>query len=497
MIPAVSATRGGVAGPPADHHDTSATTSGTEGMITSSSCNNNMMEGNDPPSGRCNNSNGGGSAATATAGGDPNSKLYSCCPPTNNSDNGTTTLGGIMIPHENDVLLGRGGNNNKHSGNNQLRAFARDLVLQYVKSSKKGKSHLSRLLVKQVREMNPPGRFLKQHRLTKEWTDVGDKVAREKASQVLRDAIALLTKNGTNTKNNKTTKRIIEHTTAAKKSKHSCPAVSSSTSSNAARKGILTSSCFDDDTTKDHAGAAAGNLLQQQENSNKRNEIDAKQTFQQEDRNVSMAYPPPPRTAARWRMTTTCSKHDIAPNSITAFRQRGSTSCTPRPTRSGATTTATTGSLPSSLHYHDASGWNHADPLTHHFDSLCSQHQNEDLFPYLPTSASRRIVTPSSCSSLSKNNQMLPSSHLKQERNPCFSFDPSEDHNTSSKNTSNYHDDDDISILMYHRQQQNLNYNQHQQAGLDSTYHHQIMDLSQLDHPSIFDQWDSISLFDM
>lgn len=95
-----------------------------------------------------------------------------------------------IIPHENDVLMGRGGKNNQHVGNEKLRELARAECENYRKSSKKGKSYISRKLVSQVREMNPPGRFLKRDQLTATWEDVGDEIAREKASQVLRDAVS-------------------------------------------------------------------------------------------------------------------------------------------------------------------------------------------------------------------------------------------------------------------------------------------------------------------
>ena len=102
----------------------------------------------------------------------------------------------ITIPHKNDVLLGRGGNNNKHTGNENLRNLARERAYQYSRSTKKGKSELSRKLVKHVRDLDPPGRFLKissdQSGTYGEWLDVGDIAAREKTSQVLRDAVGCL-----------------------------------------------------------------------------------------------------------------------------------------------------------------------------------------------------------------------------------------------------------------------------------------------------------------
>jgi len=133
----------------------------------------------------------------------------------------------ISEPHENDVLMGRGGKNNQHSGNEKLREIARAHCEQYKESSKKGKSYISRQLVKIMRELEPPARyvilrqivmgygaaialavrkevtqtntpfslfirFLKRNNQTGTWEDVGDETAREKASQVLRDAVALL-----------------------------------------------------------------------------------------------------------------------------------------------------------------------------------------------------------------------------------------------------------------------------------------------------------------
>lgn len=44
-------------------------------------------------------------------------------------------------------------------------------------------------MVQKVREQYPPGRFLKQDSTTLIWKDVGDVLAREKTSQVLRDAV--------------------------------------------------------------------------------------------------------------------------------------------------------------------------------------------------------------------------------------------------------------------------------------------------------------------
>ena len=128
----------------------------------------------------------------------------------------------IINPNDNDILLGRGGklsvlrvaclyavlsstsipciiscllyhlflgNNNKHIGNEKLRKVARTQADLYKTASKKEKSDISRSLVRHIRNLDPPGRFLKRDPTNRCWHDVGDVAAREKASQALRDAL--------------------------------------------------------------------------------------------------------------------------------------------------------------------------------------------------------------------------------------------------------------------------------------------------------------------
>ena len=99
----------------------------------------------------------------------------------------------LITPHENDVLLGRcvpshlggdcvetlvqnqfpfllsfrsfvvcrGGKNNQHSGNEKLRIIAREEYgSKYKMSSKKEKSAMSRELVRQMRDLEPPARYV-------------------------------------------------------------------------------------------------------------------------------------------------------------------------------------------------------------------------------------------------------------------------------------------------------------------------------------------------
>ncbi len=92
----------------------------------------------------------------------------------------------------NDVLLGRGGNTFRHIGNRQFREQARVHAPRYSQSTKLEKSQISRTLMMSVKQMNPPGRFLKKENHC--WVEVDEYVAREKASQCLRDAVSSLQK---------------------------------------------------------------------------------------------------------------------------------------------------------------------------------------------------------------------------------------------------------------------------------------------------------------
>lgn len=50
----------------------------------------------------------------------------------------------FIRPNENDVLLGRGGTNHSHCGNEQLRVIAQERASDYRASTKKGKAVISR-----------------------------------------------------------------------------------------------------------------------------------------------------------------------------------------------------------------------------------------------------------------------------------------------------------------------------------------------------------------
>ena len=95
-----------------------------------------------------------------------------------------------ITPNRNDVLLGRGGSNNEHSGNVQLRLLALQNTSEYNDCPRLEKYKITKNLVEQVKKgtMNPPLRFLKQDQRTNLWHELDDNKANQKASQRLRDA---------------------------------------------------------------------------------------------------------------------------------------------------------------------------------------------------------------------------------------------------------------------------------------------------------------------
>lgn len=57
----------------------------------------------------------------------------------------------------------------------------------YVRAPKIQKPSVARVIVRAIRNGDPPGRFLKKDATTGKWCDIGDKKAAEKTSQALRE----------------------------------------------------------------------------------------------------------------------------------------------------------------------------------------------------------------------------------------------------------------------------------------------------------------------
>lgn len=103
-------------------------------------------------------------------------------------------LRGIKEPHENDVMYGRGGGTNHHPGNKRYRKMVEDRKLEYVNSKRLDKPLVALEIIRVWRAQLPPGRFLKLDEKTGLWNDVGDKKAREKTSQALREKAPMIRK---------------------------------------------------------------------------------------------------------------------------------------------------------------------------------------------------------------------------------------------------------------------------------------------------------------
>jgi hypothetical protein len=93
-----------------------------------------------------------------------------------------------------DVLSGRGGATNSHSGNRAFRTLVKDFQERYLKAKKRDKPSVASLVVELVRLKG--GRFLRRMGTDSDgqvlWIDIGDERAREKTCQALREGAPLL-----------------------------------------------------------------------------------------------------------------------------------------------------------------------------------------------------------------------------------------------------------------------------------------------------------------
>lgn len=89
---------------------------------------------------------------------------------------------------QNDVLCGRGGLTNHHPGNVVFRRLVRLKQESYLRASKRQKAGVAKEIVEIIRNLTPSGRFLKKDPHTPGvWMEIGDRKAREKTSQALRE----------------------------------------------------------------------------------------------------------------------------------------------------------------------------------------------------------------------------------------------------------------------------------------------------------------------
>jgi hypothetical protein len=86
------------------------------------------------------------------------------------------------------------GGTNHHKGNKLYRKMVEDRKIDYINSKRLDKPLVALSVIQFWRGQDPPGRFLKLDEKTKKWNDVGDKKAREKTSQALREKAPIIRK---------------------------------------------------------------------------------------------------------------------------------------------------------------------------------------------------------------------------------------------------------------------------------------------------------------
>ena len=90
-------------------------------------------------------------------------------------------------PHVNNVLCGRNYNAHNHGGNLYFRRLVKSFKVGYVSGTKQQKREYSQIIYNKIRQLNPPGQFLKYNPNTSTWDDIGEKKSLYKIKQALRE----------------------------------------------------------------------------------------------------------------------------------------------------------------------------------------------------------------------------------------------------------------------------------------------------------------------
>ena len=103
----------------------------------------------------------------------------------------------ITVIHPEDVLSGRGGATNSHSGNRAFRNLVKQYQAKYLQAKKRDKPSVASIIVELIRKKG--GRFLRRCDATDAqgqvlYVDIGDMRAREKTCQALREGAPELRK---------------------------------------------------------------------------------------------------------------------------------------------------------------------------------------------------------------------------------------------------------------------------------------------------------------
>jgi len=93
----------------------------------------------------------------------------------------------IRAPRDQDVICGRGNFANYHTGNAYFRNLVQSYKIDYVACDKADKKKYSKMIYDTVRNLKPPGRFLKFDAKSNSWYDIGEKKSLDKTRQALRE----------------------------------------------------------------------------------------------------------------------------------------------------------------------------------------------------------------------------------------------------------------------------------------------------------------------
>lgn len=94
----------------------------------------------------------------------------------------------VLVPHDNDVLCGRGGYINIHPGNSRFRRLVEKRKRCYIDARfKREKRLITESIIKDIKRQMPPGRFLTRPQKDGPWIEISEDKARDKTSQALRE----------------------------------------------------------------------------------------------------------------------------------------------------------------------------------------------------------------------------------------------------------------------------------------------------------------------
>ena len=92
-----------------------------------------------------------------------------------------------QFPHKNNVLCGRDHYASNNEGNLYFRKLVQTFKLDYVLGTKLQKSDYAQIILNEIRQLSPQGRFLKYDPNFLVWRDIGEKKSLDKIKQALRE----------------------------------------------------------------------------------------------------------------------------------------------------------------------------------------------------------------------------------------------------------------------------------------------------------------------